>query len=275
MNAHRTLLPNTGTKARTPAELPPTNQPARYDKRKAKSLPTRKMRSHFSWKPGVGAASHPRSNKNNVELSPSLLDSQSATRPAFTYTFPAILYVNVGWGLPHRADATAGTKAQNLAVLLPPLVGESRGGVHPHTALPDSQSATRHVATVRQGAPYSTDVLKMATDELPSALKPLTPPRRSRTSRELFQPPTGGGGVLIANGRAVAESCERHSRYDSRNAKPSPICPLPCRAKPAAGEGWGGGNARHVITNATSSSALPPPPWGRVGGSPRKMRSHW
>ena len=256
MNAHRTLLPNTGTKARTPAELPPTNQPARYDKRKAKSLPTRKMRSHFSWKPGVGAARDPRSDK-------------------FTYTFPATLYVNVGWGLPHRADATAGTKAQNLAVLLPPLVGESRGGVHPHTALPDSQSATRHVATVRQGAPYSTDVLKMATDELPSALKPLTPPRRSRTSRELFQPPTGGGGVLIANGRAVAESCERHSRYDSRNAKPSPIGPLPCRAKPAAGEGWGGGNARHVITNATSSSALPPPPWGRVGGSPRKMRSHF
>ena len=24
----------------------------------------------------------------------------------FTYTFPATLYVNVGWGLPHRADAT-------------------------------------------------------------------------------------------------------------------------------------------------------------------------
>ena len=275
MNAHRTLLPNTGTKARTPAELSPTNQPARYDKRKAKPLPNGslppgcwvggappKMRSHFSWEPGVGAASHPRSNKNNVELSPSLLDSQSATRPAFTYTFPAILYVNVGWGLPHRADATAGTKAQNLAVLLPPLVGESRGGVHPHTALPDSQSATRHAVTVRQGAPYSTDVLNMAADELPPALKPLTPPRRSRTSRELFQSPTGGGGVLIANGRAVAESCERHSRYDSRNAKPSPICPLPCRAKPAAGEGWGGGNARHVITNATSSSAVLPPPVG-------------
>ena len=127
MNAYRTLLPNTGTKARTPAELPPTNQPARYDKRKAKPLPNgslppwgrvggspRKMRSHFSWEPGVGAASHPRSNKNNVELSPSLLDSQSATRPAFTYTFPAILYVNVGWGLPHRADMTAGTNAEKL-----------------------------------------------------------------------------------------------------------------------------------------------------------------
>ena len=260
MNAHRTLLPNTGTKARTPAELPPTNQPARYDKRKAKPLPNGSLPP---WgRVGVGAASHPRSNKNNVELSPSLLDSQSATRPAFTYTFPAILYVNVGWGLPHRADATAGTKAQNLAVLLPPLVGESRGGVHPHTALPDSQPATRHAVTVRQGAPYRADVLNMAAGGLPSTLKPLTPPRRSRTSRELFQSPTGGGGVLIANGRAVAESCERHSRYDSRNAKPSPICPLPCRAKPAAGEGWGGGNARHVITNATSSSALLPPPVG-------------
>ena len=196
MNAHRTLLPNTGTKARTPAELPPTNQPARYDKRKAKPLPNgslppwgrvggspRKMRSHFSWEPGVGAASHPRSNKNNVELSPSLLDSQSATRPAFTYTFPAILYVNVGWGLPHRADATAGTKAQNLAVLLPPLVGESRGGVCLHTALPDSQSATRHAVTVRQGAPCRA----LPVRESRGGVRPHTPlPNRQSAPRPAF-----------------------------------------------------------------------------------------
>ena len=261
MNAHRTLLPNTGTKARTPAELPPTNQPARYDKRKAKPLPNGSLPP---WgRVGVGAASHPRSNKNNVELSPSLLDSQSATRPAFTYTFPAILYVNVGWGLPHRADATAGTKAQNLAVLLPPLVGESRGGVHPHTALPDSQSATRHAVTVRQGAPYRADVLNMATDELPSALKPLTPPQPSPT----------GGGSLPVEGRDSGSSINAHNAATIATI-PADL-PLPCRAKPAAGEGWGGGNARHVITNATSSSALPPPPWGRVGGSPRKMRSHF
>ena len=41
----------------------------------------------------------------------------------FTYTFPATLYVNVGWGLPHRADATAGTNVQNPAILPLPLWG--------------------------------------------------------------------------------------------------------------------------------------------------------
>ena len=181
----------------------------------------------------------------------------------FTYTFPATLYVNVGWGLPHRTDATAGTKAQNLAVLLPPLVGESRGGVCLHTALPDSQPAARHAVTVRQGAPYSTDVLKMVADRLASALKPLTPPRPSPT----------GGGSLPVEGRDSGSSINDHNAAIIATI-PADL-PLPCRAKPAAGEAWGGGNARHVITNATSSSVLPPPPWGRVGGSPRKMRSHF
>ena len=34
----------------------------------------------------------------------------------FTYTFPATLYVNVGWGLPHHAD----TAVETNAALLPP-----------------------------------------------------------------------------------------------------------------------------------------------------------
>ena len=103
----------------------------------------------------------------------------------FTYTFPATLYVNVGWGLPHRADATAGTTARTFAGLPHPPVGleqlarsatsicsrnerkgrglptknaaaffvGTRGGVCLHTALPDSQPAARHAVTVRQGAP--------------------------------------------------------------------------------------------------------------------------
>ena len=63
----------------------------------------------------------------------------------FTYTFPATLYVNVGRGLPHRADTAVGgneccatlsptacntgTNAEIRAVLPPPPVGEGRGGV--------------------------------------------------------------------------------------------------------------------------------------------------
>ena len=38
----------------------------------------------------------------------------------FTYTFPATVYVNAGWGLPHHADAIAGTSVQNPAALPPP-----------------------------------------------------------------------------------------------------------------------------------------------------------
>ncbi len=94
----------------------------------------------------------------------------------FTYTFPATVYVNVGWGLPHRADATAGTTARTLAVLPPPPVGLEQlarsatsicsrserkgwgGGSKPfaqrqYLTLPKSPFVIRHAVTVRQGAP--------------------------------------------------------------------------------------------------------------------------
>ena len=84
-----------------------------------------------------------------------------------------------------------------------------------------------------------------------------------RTTRELFQSRCGRWHVLRGRGQiggVLGNGCEILANIACLKRQPPPEIPpdgsLPCRAKPAAGEGWGGGSVRGFDTNGVVTHAI-------------------
>ena len=136
----------------------------------------------------------------------------------FTYTMSAQVYVNrftapkaIPPTPPHELPVTppqpcpveggsapvaeSPTIAKPPADLSPPPVGEGQGGGSKPSAPATPQTAT-FTYTMSAQVYVNRFTAPKAIPLAPSRAHPVTPPQLSRTSRELFQSPTGGGGGL-------------------------------------------------------------------------------
>ena len=135
---------------------------------------------------------------------------------SFTYTFPATLYVNVGWGLPHRADATAGTNVQNPAILPLPLWGR--------VGLPMKKASAFFMGT-RGGVTGGTPGVYINNPPAAPTLFRLHTPSPLRVCK-----------------RRVGLAPPRATRLREQTCKIPPFCPLPRRTRSVrSGGGLGRG----------------------------------